>query len=191
MRRPLYLLSLLALLACLPVQAAPLKPRPFSGIGVLTLAQKAPLVVYAEPGVQRIAEFSPSQLPLLARSNQELMLSTAGAKGGWLRIAYDEAGREGWIETDRSWRFLPWDDFLPGRAVKLLPALKKGLYVVRGGPGEGGELRGTLNRDQTVRVLAVNREWAQIESPPGWFRWRDGDGRLTVALEGALSSEKR
>jgi hypothetical protein len=187
--RPLLPGILFFLALSLPAQGAPVKPRPYGGLGVLSLTE-APLVIYAEPGVQRIRELLASQLPLLARNDQELLLPAAGRKGGWLRIAYDEAGREGWIEPRRSWHFLLWEEFLPGRAVRLLPALTKGLYALRGTPDDRGELKGTLTRDQTVRIVAVSDGWARIRTPEGWFRWRDGDGRLTV-LPAAIPLENR
>jgi hypothetical protein len=50
---------------------------------------------------------------------------------------------------------------------------------------------GALKRDQTVRIRSVEGDWVRIEAPGGWFRWRDGDGRLTLSVQGAFGGEKR
>ena len=180
------LLMILALCAlCTTAQAAQ-PPRPYSGGGVLLLAavpgaEKVPVPVYAEPGLHRIAERELAALPRVAGDPQQPLVAVSAVKSGWLRIAYDDAGREGWIETARSWQYLPWDEFLPGRTVRVFPGMKKILYALRGEPREKGPERGALTRDQRVRVVQLLDDWARLQAPAGWFRWRDGDGRLTVA----------
>ena len=169
-----------------PAQAAPPPPRPYSGCGVLLLpsssgAEPVPVVVYAEPGVQRVAELDLAALPRLEGDRQEPRVAVRATRGGWLRIAYDDAGREGWIEASRGWKYRPWQEFLPGRVIRILAGMKKGLYTLRGEPGEAGPERGALVRDQQVRVTRVEEDWAELQAPSGWFRWRDADGRLTVS----------
>ena len=177
----------LALLLCRAEHAAPPPPRPYSGCGVLTLqlapgAEPPPIAVYAEPGLQRIALLEIAALPRLSGENEEPRLAVGASRGGWLRLAFDDAGREGWIKPPRSWEYLPWAEFLPGRWVRVLPGMKQGLYALKGEPGDQGGDRGALSRDQEVRVLQVEEDWARLQAPAGWFRWRDGDGRLTVSL---------
>jgi hypothetical protein len=181
------LLSALALLALCTAaaQAAPPAPRPYGGTGVLALRpipapEAARVAVYAEPGLQRILEADIPALPRLAGDQQEPLVAVGATRGGWLRIAYDDAGREGWVEPPRSWEYRPWTEYLPGRLVRVLPGMKKVLYVLRGEPREAGPEQGALVRDQQVRVLQVEEDWARLQTPAGWFRWRDGDGRLTV-----------
>lgn len=160
--------------------ASPPPPRPLSGCGVVELKAPAePVTLYAEPGVQRIAELPGNSLPPL--SSPPLLVASA-TKGGWLRVAYDSAGREGWMEPSRSRPFRSWEEFLPGRRVRILPALKQGLYALRREPVSGAAQRGTLTRGQVVRVVSVREDWIELGSGL-WFRWRDGDGRLTVAPE--------
>lgn len=190
-RRLVFALTLAVLAAGAAQGAKAAKPRPLSGCGVLTLGASAPLVLYAEPGVRRVAQTSGAALPVLDRGGEQVAVAATGSNGGWLRVPYDEAGREGWLEPGRADRYRSWPEFLPGRTVRLLPALKKGLYALRDAPGEKGALRGTLTRGDLVRVLSVSDGWARIEAPAGWFRWRDGDGRLTVSLEGSLRLENR
>jgi hypothetical protein len=178
-------LVLLAFFAA-SVHAAPLPPRPYSGCGVLMLhpiaaLQQSPLVLYAEPGLQRIAEVEIPGLPRLAGDKQEPLVAVSATKGGWLQLAYDDAGREGWIEPPRSWEYSTWGEFLAKRTVRVFPGMKKGLYALRGEPREGSPDRGVLTRDQQVRVMQIQDDWALLQAPAGWFRWRDGDGRLTVS----------
>jgi hypothetical protein len=186
MRIPL--VSALALLVIFTAasQAAPLPPRPYSGCGVLLLhpvaaPQVSPLVLYAEPGLQRIAEIAIPVLPRLAGDKEEPLVAVSATKGNWLQLAYDDAGREGWIEPPRSWEYRTWGEFLPRRTVRVFPGMKKGLYALRGEPREGSSDRGVLARDQQVRVIQIQDDWALLQAPSGWFRWRDADGRLTVA----------
>jgi len=185
MRVPLWLILALVALGPAAAQAAPPPPRPYAGQGVLALhpapwAERAPIPVYREPGLQRIAEPEPGALPRLAGDGGEPLVAVQ-ARGGWLRVAYDDAGREGWLKPPRGWEYRPWEEFLPGRLVRVFPGMKKALYALRGEPREGGAETGALARDQEVRVLRVEEDWAQLQAPWGWFRWRDGDGRLTVS----------
>ena len=175
----------LALLLCRAVHAAPPPPRPYSGVGVLALhpvpgAELSPVVFYAEPGLQRIAELEIAALPRLAGDRREPLVAVGATRGSWLLVAYDGAGHEGWIEPPRAWEYRSWEEFLAGRPVRVLPGMKKGLYALRGGPRETDPERGVLARDQQVRVDRVQEDWVRLRAPAGWFRWRDGDGRLTV-----------
>jgi len=143
--------------------------------------QQSPIVLYAEPGLQRVAEVEIPALPRLAGDKQEPLVAVSATKGGWLQLAYDDAGREGWIEPPRSWEYRTWAEFLAKRTVRVFPGMKKGLYALRGEPRDGSSDRGALTRDQQVRVIQIQDDWALLQAPSGWFRWRDGDGRLTVS----------
>jgi hypothetical protein len=186
MRSPLLKTLVLLVFFTTAAHAAPLPPRPYSGCGVLMLQpaagpQQSPIVLYAEPGLQRVAEIEIPALPRLAGDKQEPLVAVSATKGGWLQLAYDDAGREGWIEPPRSWEYRTWAEFLAKRVVRVFPGMKKGLYALRGAPREGSADRGILTRDQQVRVIQIQDDWALLQTPSGWFRWRDGDGRLTVS----------
>lgn len=168
---------------------APPRPRPFSGCGVLALkpepgAERVTLPFYEEPGLARLIELDWSALPRLAGSASAPLVAVSGRRGSWALVAYDDGGREGWIEQARSWEYLPWQEYLPRRLLRIFSGMKKGCYALRSGPGELGSERGSLSRDQLVRVLQVEGDWIRLQAPSGWFRWRDGDGRLTVSLQG-------
>ncbi|MBJ6799550.1 SH3 domain-containing protein [Geomonas propionica] len=171
-----------AALAALPA------PRPFSGCGVLILKQEAgwqpeSVALYQEPGMLRVAETTPQALPRLSGSDTEPLLAASERRGGWVKVALDEAGRQGWLAQARGWEYREWRDFLPGRTVRLLPGLKKEWYQVRLTPGGEASPAPPLSRDREVRVIEVEKEWARVEAPAGWLRWRDPDGRLTVSLK--------
>jgi hypothetical protein len=179
--RLLSLIVALLLLGAGAAQSAPPRPRPDSGCGVLLVqpeagAGRSSVVLYQEPGVLRLGELDAARLPRLGGSESEPLLTATARKGGWSRVSYDDAGREGWVEQGRSWRYLPWDDFLPGRQLKVLPGLKKGQYAVRSKPDDRAPEMASLRKEQEVRVLRVEEGWALLEAPMGWFRWRDGDG---------------
>lgn len=196
MRRPLLIALLLLVLGAAAAHPAPPRPRPYSGCGVLALetapgAERLALVLYQEPGLARIAEMEGSQLPRLAGSEAAPLIAVGARKAGWSRLAYDDAGREGWIEQARGWEYLTWREFLPGRSVRILPGMKKGYYAVRGEPRQDSAETAVLTRDLTVRVLQVEDDWARLQAPSGWFRWRDGDGRLTVSPQDAAGAQIR
>lgn len=186
--RPLLVFTLLVMLF-IPgaAESAPPRPRPYSGIGILLVANDAPgaggaLALYQEPGLLRLVEVEAARLPRLSRTDANPLLAVGARRGRWTRIAYDDAGREGWIETPRSWQYLPWEEFLPGRTLRILPGMKKEFYQLSDEPRQDSAPAGTVVRDQEVRVLRLEGEWVLLETPPGWFRWRDPDGRLTIAL---------
>ena len=185
---PLFLTPLLLLLFCSMAPGAAPPPRPYSGCGVLFVTKGSAwepelLALYREPGMLRIAELRAASLPRLSGSASEPLLAASERRGGWTRLSIDDAGRQGWLEPVRGWEYKSWQEFLPGRSVRVLPGLKKGWYALRSAPGEAAGETGTLTRDQLVQVLEVREDWARLKAPAGWFRWRDGDGRLTVALQ--------
>jgi hypothetical protein len=109
-----------------------------------------------------------------------------GKKGNWMRIAYDDAGREGWVEMARWWDYTTWEDFLKGRSARLLPGLKKGVYALRAVPSETSLLTGPLSVREKLRLIEIRGDWALVISDSGlsgWLPWRDGDGRFQINLE--------
>jgi hypothetical protein len=174
------------------------KPRPYTGSGLLVIRPFPPatpetpctLVLYREPGIGRIAEPSCATLPLLtpvmALPAEGFPLAVMGKKEGWLKIAYDEADREGWVEQDRNWAYHPWDDYLPGHSARLLPGLKKQWYSLRLAPSEATGEIGTLTPQETFRIDRVSDCWALVRggtSAPGWLQWRDDSGRFLIFIE--------
>ncbi len=188
LRLPTLLSLILTLICCGAAFSAPPAPRPYGGCGVLTLKQGSGwkpgnLALYQEPGLHRIAEKSPASLPRLAGDAAAPILAASARRGGWTRLFMDDAGRLGWLAETRGWEYASWREYLPGRTVKVLPGLKKGWYLLRSAPGEGGAELAAVTRDQLVQVIEVDEDWARLATPAGWFRWRDGDGRLTVSLQ--------
>ncbi|WP_246043864.1 SH3 domain-containing protein [Geomonas edaphica] len=186
--RHLLLGALLLALTAGAAAGAPPALRPYSGSGVL-MVQDAPgrepgtVPLYREPGVERLTELAPFSLPHLFGAPDSALVAVYERRRGWSRVALDDAGRQGWVQDDRSWRYIAWREFLPGRSVRVLPGMKKEWYQVKSAPGAAGSAAGAVARDQRVRILEVEEAWARLENPAGWMRWRDPDGRLTVATE--------
>lgn len=191
------LLLLLALLPGAAGAAAPRQPRPDAGIGVLLVRPSVAdrngspptLVLYREPGIGRIAEQSVATLPLIplrSRPAELYPLAVVTKRGEWFRVAYDEAGRAGWVEKERSWSFLRWEEFLKGRSVRLLPGLRKPFYVLRAGfSAQTPELR-PLTPESPLRIVEIQGDSARVLldlSLMGWIQWRDEDGRLLIGIE--------
>ena len=187
---------LVTTLLCGTAFAAPKPPRPEAGIGVLlvrpALADRdgAPpaLVLYREPGVGRLGEWSAPSLPLfpLPVGDGDLYpLAVVMKRGEWFRVAYDEAGRSGWVERQRNWSFLSWEEYLKGRSARLLPGLRKPYCILRSEPtGQAPELR-TLSPSNALRIVEVAGDRARVLldlSVIGWLQWRDEDGRLLIGL---------
>ena len=198
-RRPLSSLLILVLLS-LPVYAAQ-QIRPHAGIGLLIIRPLSPdraaetgsMTLYNYPGVKRIAEVINDVIPEL----QQVLVPVTGAyavgvtgkKGDWLKITYDDAGREGWVKMERSWVYTPWESLLKGRSATLLPKLRKSSYQLRKDHSESSEPIETLSSFQKLQVVAIEGDWARIMIegiPSGWIRWRDQEGRLMISLLGPV-----
>lgn len=194
-RHRLVLAGLFFLLLSVTAQGAP--PERLHAANALLVMQApfpradagaAPLIIYREPGVGRIAaptfpEMATS-VPSYASSEGTLLVPASRRMGQWIRIHYDDAGREGWIRMERSWRFVPWEDFLPGTTVRLLPGLNKIFYTPHSGPAGNLADSGQSLQNETLRIEAVAGQWARAKTISGasvWVRWRDDDGRLTIA----------
>jgi hypothetical protein len=204
MRRILFPLLLLFLLTP-PASGAPPVPRPYSGNGLLIIRATqlhhpetaSRLILYREQGIGRIAEMTAAELPLLVQilgaTAGEYPVAVMATKGAWLKIAYDEAGRQGWIEMEVGWQYTPWEEFLPGRTVRLLPGLKKGAGALRREPLSSAEELAHLSPAGAGRAELIQGDWLRIRidsQTGGWLRWRDESGRFLVALPGKNGQQK-
>lgn len=172
------------------------KMRPYSGIGLLLLAAPAETqadlpeqpVLYEEPSLFRIGRLETSKPSpyewILGAEDKAPRLIVTSRKGEWLRVVYDDAGREAWLKPPSKARYLPWDSFLKGRSVALLAGLQKKYYQTS--LQMGGVPSGTVASRQLFRIITVENDWAMVM--PGkesltWLRWRDEDGRLLIGIE--------
>ncbi len=198
-------LLLLITLPLFSAHGAPPKPRPLAGSGILLIrpapstetGTTATLVVYREPSVGRIVELAYDKLPLLSRAIAlpagEYAVAVLGRKGDWAKIAYDEAGREGWVELARRWRYIPWSEFLPGRSARLMQGLKKDFYTVRQKPDETSAEVATLPPLKEFRILGAEGVWIRVGAGgalSGWLRWRDGNGRFLISDTRSAAEQK-
>jgi hypothetical protein len=147
-----------------------------------------PIIIYREPGVGRIAVHTFPEMaktvPSFASQAGTLMVPASRRKGQWVRIPYDDAGREGWIRMERTWKVISWEEFLPGTTVRLLPGLKKNFYMPSSVPENSPAENGQSLQNETLRIEAVEGQWARVKTASGdtvRVRWRDDDGRLTIA----------
>lgn len=187
------LFALMLFTAALPplAQAALPKARPFTGAGLLIIrpdpSGKASLPLYEEPGVRRLAEMEPERLPRLPFSVEDgLPVAVLESRGNWVKIAYDEAGREGWLEIGRRWSYTPWEAFLRGRSARALPGLKKEFYLMKRESSEQGANGPALTPKKSFCILQVEDDWVQgllDFSYVGWMRWRDRDGRFLITVD--------
>jgi hypothetical protein len=170
---------------------------PFSGSGVVIIrplnpesqVAQASISFYRDPGVARISERAAAVIPslssILKMPAGEYYLAVMGKKGKWLRIAYDDAGREGWVEMARWWDYITWEDFLKGRVARFLPGLKKGAYTLRAGPSTTAPQTGALSGKEELHIIEVADDWALVITDSGlsgWLTWRDGDGRFLITI---------
>ncbi len=173
----------------------PLKMRPYSGIGVYVIPKavsgrepQSPIYLYREPGLFRIGSVNVSKLSgnewIFGSQSEYAPLIVMARKGNWLKVCYDEAGREAWIAPQGRDAFKPWDVFLRGGSFHLLPGLRKQYYQLYSQPDQNPML--DLTADLTLRALKVESDWVMVlleQKASGWLRWRDEDGRLLVGLE--------
>jgi hypothetical protein len=166
--------------------------RPYTGIGLVVFSQPLKAVpeglhvqLYEEPGLSRIGMLDSSKL-----SGNEWVFGVQGApsplivsarKGDWLRVFYDDAGREAWIDPQNNGRFQSWEQFLKLRTAHMLSALPPQHYRLLQSPN--GKQLGTLTPKQVFKVLKLENAWGMIladQSRIGWVRWCDDDGRLMI-----------
>ncbi len=188
------------MLAAFPAQASR-QSHPFAGIGLLVIRPLSiedpdtndPMPVYEEPGIKRIAELKPTALrpPFTSMrvSSGNFVTAVMDKKGEWLKIAYDDADREGWVRMKGFWQFIPWRDLLKDRHATLLT--KPGLRGrdVHAECSEDSESIAFISPASGVRIVEVDGDWITVQSGPsgqGCVRWRDGDGRFLIFPEGSV-----
>ncbi|HOP41079.1 MAG TPA: SH3 domain-containing protein, partial [Geobacteraceae bacterium] len=172
--------------------------RPRAGQGVLILRTAFPaqdealkdLVIYAAPGIRRLTVIDASRLPSLAPSVSPpvggFAIASTGKRGHWFRVAYDKAGREGWVEARRTWRFSRWDDFLVGRSAALFPDTRHAMATLRPAPSDDAPSLGSVLPDQRFRIVETRGGWIRVSGGnglTGWLRWQDRNGKLLIAVE--------
>jgi hypothetical protein len=177
------------------VSAAPAalpKMRPYTGIGVLLLPTTAmsssePLPLYEAPALSRLGELQGSKAPafewIFGASPAVRPVIVMARKGTWLRVAYDDAGREGWLNPTRQMNFQAWDLFFKGNVSRMLPGLQKKYYQLYQQPDYQPLL--SVTAQQQFKVLQLENDWAMVlldQSTLGWLRWRDEDGRLVIGV---------
>lgn len=168
--------------------------RPYAGIGILLLpitaseAPSDPLPLYEEPALSRLGELHRAKIPsfewIFGTPTAVQSMIVMARKGSWLRVSYDDAGREAWLNPPRQFHFQPWDSFFKGHVTQLLPGLSKKYYQLFQEPGLSP--LAVLTPKQFFKVLLLENEWAMVlmveQSSLGWLRWRDEDGRLLVGV---------
>ena len=185
----IYVVTVTASAVC---AASPPRMRPYTGIGVLVFSQSGTIpdqnlqsLLYEEPGLLRVGILNNSRVSgnewIFGGLAAASPLVVSARKGEWLRIFYDDAGREAWVEPRYIGHFHTWEQFLKLQTGRMLPGLQPQYYQLQQQPG--GTPRGTLTPKLVFKVLKLEENWAMVlteQSQLGWLRWRDYDGRLTV-----------
>lgn len=165
--------------------------RPYTGVGLLVFShsdqardEEQNIPLYEEPGLSRVGTLISSRLSgneaVFSQYERNTPLIVSACKGEWLRVFYDDAGREAWIDPRNYGRFQTWEQFLKLQTGRMLPALQSQYYQFLQQPG--GKQLAVLTPKQVFKVLKLDNGWAMVlsEGRIGWVRWRDDDGRLTV-----------
>ena len=166
------------------------KMRPYAGIGILQVPISGTdsieaLPLYEEPALSRQGELNKSKIPpfewIFGPPSVTQPMIVMARKGTWLRVVYDDAGREGWLNPPRDYFFQGWELFFKRQVSRLLPGLQKKYYQVFQQPGLSPAT--TLTTGQPFKVLHLENDWALVlidQISLGWLRWRDEDGRLLI-----------
>jgi hypothetical protein len=198
MRVPTFFLFILLLAVTLAIAAPSASPtmRPYTGIGIFLLPltgddQNDALVLYEDPGLSRLGSLNQGKIPryewIFGVSPVTMPLVVTQRKGPWLRVAYDDAGREAWLNPARAGAFQTWDAFLKDRVCGLLPGLQKKYYQLYKYPDRA--VLAQLTAGQFLKVLRLENDWIMVLSDQnslGWLRWRDEDGRMLIGGSSAL-----
>jgi hypothetical protein len=171
--------------------------RPYGGIGVLLLntdherdnSPHEPLYLYEEPALLRIGTLDIAQVPpyewIFCRNVSRVPLIVTARKGYWLQVAYDDAGRLGWLDPGQQGVFQSWGALLKGKACRLLPGLRKQYYQIFRQPGKALLVAAALPK-LSYKVVKLDGDWALVmadQSTLGWLRWRDEDGQLLISVD--------
>lgn len=186
----LFILLLAVSAPCSASAAAP-RMRPYTGIGILLHPVERdslndPVPLYEEPGLSRLGTLNPDRIPKydwIFGTQPAAPLIVTARKGPWLRVAYDDAGREAWLSPVRPGAFTSWDFFLKDHVSRLLPGLQKKYYQIYQHPDR--TILATLTASQYLKVLRLENDWAMVltdRNSLGWLRWRDEDGRLLIGI---------
>ena len=174
--------------------AAPPRMRPYTGIGLVVFLQpgavpgeELQLPMYEGPGLSRIGMLSTTRLSgnewIFGLQEGTPPLVVSARKGDWLRVYYDDAGREAWIDPQNKGRFQSWEQYLKLQTGRMLPGLQPQFYQLQQQPD--GRLLATLTPKQVFKVLKLENAWGMVlteHAQIGWVRWRDDDGRLVIGL---------
>jgi hypothetical protein len=186
------------------ISAAP-GMRPYAGIGILMLPVSSvsvdgtseTLLRYDEPAISRTGELDVAGIPrhewIFGPGGATVPLVVMARKAGWLKVVYDDAGREAWINPGRRGIFQPWEVYFKGQTGRMLPGLQKKYYQLFRQPGAGLPLAGVTPR-QEFKVILLEGDWAVVMPDPdslSWVRWRDEDGRLLIGLESGGKPSKQ
>jgi len=198
------LLAVVIVTANAPSAPAIPLPRPASGRGVLIVSpflperadELAAIPLYRQPGVGRIATIAAGALPAITPPGENgagaYAVAVLEKRGNWLKVVFDDAGRSAWLERARWWSYRSWEEFLPGREVRLLPGLKTSYYRLVALPADQCRESVPVDPHDSLRAGRVQDDWLQATLSPsvtGWLRWRDGDGRLLIAVPLRNSSQ--
>lgn len=195
----LALLSFASYAVAAPGQRFIPKPRPAAGIGILTLHKPAAessetIIIYEEPGLIRTATLDPSSASPFEHvfgsysSIRHLIVTKRHQQ--WLKVIYDDAGREGWLKPNLGADFKLYAEWLRQPLARLLPALQKKYYQLHR-TADGAHI-GTMTPQQNFKILTVNNSWVQIlteQNQLGWLQWKDEDGHLLIGLTPAGKRE--
>lgn len=172
--------------------ATPPRMRPYTGIGLVVFSQSGStpdrdlqISLYEEPGLSRVGVLNSSLLSgnewIFGTPKGSTPLIVSARKGDWLRIYYDDAGREAWIDPQYKGHFLSWEQFLKLQSGRMLPGLQPQYYQLLQQPG--GRQLALLTPKQLFKVLKLDNAWGMVLTDRyqiGWVRWRDDDGRLVI-----------
>lgn len=178
--------------------SAPAKPRPLAGIGVLSIqvtsaahgGAPATLALYRDPGVGRLTDLDivdvPTMAPAIKSAAGLYHLAVTQKRGDWVKVIYDDSGREGWLAMGRGAQYNSWARYLQGGEARLLNGLRKEFYQLRPTPSFTAKPVGTVSKEKRLRVVELEESWmlvlVDLENS-GWLRWKDDDGRLLISTE--------
>jgi hypothetical protein len=185
--------TLLLFAACaVAASSTPMKMRPYAGIGILFLPIKgsdseASLTLYEEPALSRLGELNKTKIStydwIFGTSSVVQPLIVMARKGTWLRVTYDDAGREAWLNPTRQMTFQSWETFYKSNVSRLLPGLQKKYYQLFQQPDISPLT--VLTVKQLFKVIRLENDWAMVlidQDSLVWLRWRDDDGRLLIGI---------
>ena len=118
------------------------------------------LNIYKEPGISRMGMLKSVKCPdTVWSAGKAPPLIVSARKGDWLRVSYDDAGREAWMDPQRRGAFQSWEQFLKRQTGRMLPGVPA---VLSAASAARQTAPGPMTARQMFKVVKLENAWGMV-----------------------------